>query len=160
MTTRSPAIEVAPLGVDAPLETMATLDRVLASVARALVDPGEALEPVSDRARDAASDPHRLVLVATVEGEPVGLLDGTLHSPWPGTLAVAQLAVSRAHRFRGLGRALVESALASAAERDPPPVALSAAVRAGQSGALAFWEALGLVEVAREGTVRQLLRDL
>ncbi len=153
-------IEVTPVGPSSPARWLEILDGILRGAAPALVGADERLEPMAERLLDAATDPARILLCAHVTGEPVGLIDGFVHVPEPGVLTIAQLAVGAPHRFRGVGRALVEAAVADAAARGAPVSAMAAAVRARAAGALAFWASLGLEELGRAGGVRQLGRPV
>lgn len=85
------------------------LDAVLAEARPHLVPADGWLEPAADRVDEADVDDERWVYVAYRADEAVGLLDARLSAPEPGVVTIVHVAVARAHRGRGLGRALVEA---------------------------------------------------
>lgn len=147
---------IAPLSPGTPAAHRTQLDSLLRGARRALVGPGEHLEPVHDRILDASVDPRRVLLGAFDPGGAVGILDAVLHAPEPGDLFVAQLAVARTHRHRGIGRALVRAAIEAVEGREGPLDAVWAAVRSAEGAALAFWTRLGLEPEPEGGAIVEL----
>lgn len=134
-------VEVRRLAEDAEPEVLAALDRIAEAARLDLVGRRGALEPFAAR----LADPSQPILWAGAAGAPVGFVQGVLHHPIPGALTVAQLAVERAHRYRGLGRRLVEGVAALAQASLGPLDDVYAAVRDDAVGAQAFWSSLGFV---------------
>jgi len=85
------------------------LDAVLEAARPHLVPPEAWLEPAADRVGEAEVDEERWVYVGYVDGRAVGILDAQRNSPEPGVITIVHLAVDRAHRRHGVGRALVEA---------------------------------------------------
>lgn len=88
-------------------------DGLLRASVGALLPPRGVLERWGDRMVEAELDRDRLLWVATRGSELVGVLDGRLHHPGPGTLTIAQLVVASTARRSGIGRALVHAAAAT-----------------------------------------------
>jgi ribosomal protein S18 acetylase RimI-like enzyme len=131
------------LGPDAPEALFAALDGLARAARAALIPPGAELEPLRARAADAEGDPRRLLLVARAAERPLGFLDGELPESAPGDLLVAQIAVARGARRRGVARALLRAGLARARARGRPVERLVASVLPGADAAQAFWDHLG-----------------
>jgi [ribosomal protein S18]-alanine N-acetyltransferase len=102
------------------------------------------LEPWSEAgfAEEIAAPEARVWIVRSPAGEPLAYL--VAHRVLD-ELQVLSLAVEATHRWRGLGRALVEHALA----HDPAPVTAHLEVRSNDAGAQAFYARLGFRPVGR-----------
>jgi GNAT superfamily N-acetyltransferase len=92
---------------------------------------------------DTLATPHRAVLLAEVDGVPVGTVDVTVLAnaarrgrPY---LLVENVVVAASHRGRGIGRAL----LAEAASRARAAGCYKLQLAALDPGAFAFYEAVG-----------------
>lgn len=146
----SPPPAIRPLDATTRARTLRAIDALLTRSRPLLVGADEQLEGALERALDAEADRGRILLYSRVSGRTVAFADASLHAPGPGDLTIAQLVVRRSMRAQGLGRALVGATLARAEARLGQPVdGLYAAVLPGNTGALAFWESLGLVVVDR-----------
>ena len=154
---REPPISVAPLNDAADAAWLEQLDAVLRAARPALVSVGEHLAPVRERLLDAAGDAERILCAASSSGRAIGIVDAALHAPAPGDLTISQLAVARAHRFRGVGRALIGAALREADARGDIE-RIHAAVKTSVPEALTFWLALGFEIVAQDAGVQSLVR--
>lgn len=119
----------------------------------------ESLGHVEDALTEIASDTRAVVLVAELEGEVVGLVSGAasrvLEYPAP-QLRISAIAVSAAHRRRGIGEALVRAMEGRAAALGCFRVELTSA--RSLVGAHAFWRAVGYDEVGLR-FVRRLARS-
>jgi len=103
--------------------------------------------PLDERVRrqwaDTLAGPHRTVLVAEVDGHPVGTADVTLLAnaararPY---LLVENVVVHEAHRGAGVGRVLLEAARDRAREAGCYKLQLSAT----EDAAYAFYERAGM----------------
>lgn len=106
-----------------------------------------------------AADPNAASLVAVIDGAPVGMAYCRMNSPGVGGLYA--MWVSPACRSQGVGRALVESALAWMRERRAEAAELT--VAEGNEAALALYVGSGFVdtgqrELLREGSDTQVIR--
>ena len=118
-----------------------------------------ALLTVRRRIEMLGSQPYDEILVAEVDSRVVGLIG--LHI-WrlfhkPGRCGrITALCVSESHRFRGVGRALVESAAAVARRRQC--VEMEAISGAWRSGAHRFYSSVGFEELSGKRFKRSLPR--
>jgi ribosomal protein S18 acetylase RimI-like enzyme len=144
------SLRIRPLDALDP-EEAAQADALLAEAESALVRPDELLEPISER----SLDPARILLVALgPDGAMLGLIDAVPHHPEPGLLTIAAIVVRSPCRRGGTARALVQAAAAQMEAQAGPLSGLGAGVHQENWAALAFFRALGLVEVeARAGVV-------
>lgn len=132
------------------LAEAARADALLTEAEAALVRRDEHLEPVSER----SLDPERILMVALDEtGAMLGLIDAVPHHPGPGVLTIAAIVVRSPSRRSGAARALIEAAAAKMQAESGPARALGAGVHEENWSALAFFRALGLLEVESEGGV-------
>src|SRR5918994_2525970 len=86
--------------------------------------------------------------VATINGDVVGFLTFTNH--WPESAEITWMAVSAGHRRRGIGRALIEHAMAGLASQGtkyafllPLGPSVREDVKDGYQGTRLFYEAVG-----------------
>jgi GNAT superfamily N-acetyltransferase len=146
-------IEIRP-ATDLDFDALVDLDWSSA-VHHAAVDPEAYQRP--DREASMAflderlDDPRREVLVAVVDGTVVGMVDVTLvYAPRPGSIhrpiPTADLGISvlEGWRRRGVGRALMAAAEASARRRGAVRMILDTS--AANVDALRFYRALGYVD--------------
>jgi ribosomal protein S18 acetylase RimI-like enzyme len=156
-------IEIRP-ATDGDFEALAELDWSSA-VHHARIDPEAYQLPDREAAvaflKERFDDPRREVLVATVEGAVVGMVDVTLvDDPRPGSIhrsiPTADLGISvlEAWRRRGIGRALMNAAEASARRRGADRMILD--MSAANEDALRFYQALGYQD--HERLLRRSLR--
>lgn len=132
--------------------TRRAIDRILEQAKRPLVGSDGHLALAEERLTEADEDRTRILLFARLGARAVGVLDALLHVPAPSDLTIAQIAVRKDARRRGIASALVSAALSRARRRAPVSRVL-AAVRAGNQPALDFWESLGLDVLERGGSV-------
>lgn len=133
---------------------VSALDRLLQADAAAFVRAHQHLESAAERLGEAAADPERIVLVARAGGRLVGLLDARIHHPEPMALTVAVIAVDRAARGQGAGRALVAAAVeTSRGLMEGAAPRLVTGVHVENLSARAFFHRLGLAEADESGGV-------
>lgn len=106
--------------------------------------PRDALRPLFELAEDSRTEldayiDEGRVLVARESGRIVGHLQLTESSP--GALEVKNMAVAESHQGRGIGRALLEAAIALAAEEGCAGIVVATA--AADTGNLRFYQRLG-----------------
>lgn len=142
----SPRVAVDLVGIETPAEHLRALDAILKEARRKIVPPEDKLESVDERVADADGDGDRLLLAATFGGEIAGFLDAVRHSPEPGTMTIAIIAVGRGAREKGIGRALVAEAIERLSS-DGTVDAVCAGVQASNGDAIAFFSQLGLETV-------------
>lgn len=146
-------IEVRP-ATDRDFEALVALDS-LSAVHHAVIDPEAYQLPDREASvaflRQRLADPRREVLVAIIEGSVVGMVDvtlvdapraGSIHRPIP--TADLGISVLQAWRRRGVGRALMAAAEASARRRGADRMILD--MSAANLDALAFYRAMGYVD--------------
>jgi ribosomal protein S18 acetylase RimI-like enzyme len=136
------SIEIGRLGARTSKRARSELDRVLTESRRALVRSRQHLAPIDERIDDAQGDLTRVILYARIGDRAVGIIDASLHTPSPGDLTVAQIAVKEEHR-----RGLVASSLLFAALENEEIVRVSAGVHRDNYEAQAFFERLGMAVV-------------
>lgn len=95
-----------------------------------------------------------LFLVATIDGELVGTVMGGYegHRGW-----INYLAVSPAHRKRGLGRALMKSIEHRLLALDCPKINLQ--IRESNAPVIAFYEAIGFLDDKAKSYGKRLIPD-
>lgn len=129
------------------------VDGIFERARRALVGRRGALEPLLSRWSEAQVDPERILLCALRDDSPVGVLDARRHTPWPGALAIQQLAIACSDRHQGTGRRLVQAAARSAPDCDD----VLAFVRADNDLGRDFFEAIGFIEHPQAAPLGPLL---
>lgn len=129
------------------LDAAPAIDRLLTSVKDALVPPDARLESLTER----LSDPDRVLRIAWMNGQPVGVLDGQIEG---SEGQIAQLAVHPRARFRGVGRALVRS-FAEEAHRRGADRLRAWVIDPGSEG---FWDSLAF-QRDFEGAYRRGLEE-
>lgn len=115
------------------------LDRVMEAARDALAGRAGHLDRIRARQDEARWDPHRWIYAAVQDGEAVGFADAEAHYPDLESVTVAQLAVERPQRHRGIGRALVQQVATRAQGTGIRWVAAHTRVRDADG----FWTGLG-----------------
>lgn len=110
----------------------------------ARVYPEGAYEALLARLPELHAAPKGAILVATVDGTPVGC--GMIHEVAPGTTEIKRVYVSDAARGHGAGRAICEAAMEIARERGYARMVLDTTTRLTE--AIALYEKLGFAEIA------------
>ena len=110
----------------------------------ARVYPEGAYEALLARLPELHAAPKGAILVATVDGTPVGC--GMIHEGAPGTTEIKRVYVSDAARGHGAGRAICEAAMEIARERGYARMVLDTTTRLTE--AIALYEKLGFAEIA------------
>jgi len=82
------------------------------------------------------------------------IVGAILVTHWMGTPLVAELGVAKDHRGRGVGRALLETAMGRLASRDEPRLGLY--VTLGNDSAIALYRSLGFVQVGGQSVTARL----
>jgi ribosomal protein S18 acetylase RimI-like enzyme len=123
---------------------LALFDEVAAELIFIGTEPGYDRELYRRGWAASLADPNCLLLVADDGGTVAGMLGVGAHG---GAGPHVGMLVSRTHRRRGLGRALLEAAVAWGRERGVP--SLSLFVFPHNEGARALYRAMGFAEIER-----------
>ncbi|MAG34849.1 MAG: hypothetical protein CL878_01145 [Dehalococcoidia bacterium] len=106
-------------------------------------NPAEPLETVLARLLAPVwDDPQQIILLAEEGGQPAGFVRAALVDEEPTPARIETLGVTSSYRRQGIGRALLEEALAWCVDREADEVALEA-----NHGAVQFYERLGFKPV-------------
>lgn len=144
-----------------PIDTLteaqcAELDQVMVSARIALTGRTGQLDRISERKEEAGYDPYRWLYAALdSEGHPVAFLDAEAHYPDLETVTVAQLAVDRSVRHRGIGRTLVQTVARRCQGSGILWMSASTRIRSADG----FWTSLGF-ESDGEGRFRLPIAEM
>jgi ribosomal protein S18 acetylase RimI-like enzyme len=148
-------IRIARLGPELPSDQLDALEQLLRRARRELARANERFPGASERLLEASVDPA-VVLLGGFDGDRlIAFLELRLHAPAPGAITIAVITVAGGSRLRGTGRALLDAAVALA-KAEGLDGALVAGVHADNGGAIAFFEAAGLVRTKKSAGVVEL----
>ena len=139
-------LKILTLTPDIPPGWFKSFDEILEKARPQLVPPKGYLESSYERVCESEYDPTRILLGATCINSPVGLADGRVGWPEPGTLIIGQIAVHHEWRNQGIGSALVKAILETARKKDCIRM-LQAETLKEDSPASSFWLELGFSQI-------------